>query len=130
VLHEASGEVYNIGSRAEKTNLEIVNALLELLRQAALTDQVRDRPPGYDRRYGNDPTKIETGTRLAARGNFRERNRKDRPLVYRQQRVDCPHTIRRLPSVLPENVRRKMNVQMPDQIGTWTSNNLSPNDLR
>jgi dTDP-glucose 4,6-dehydratase len=61
VLHRGkSGEVYNIGSRAEKTNLEIVNTLLALLgKPQSLIKFVTDRL-GHDRRYATDPTKIET----------------------------------------------------------------------
>ncbi|MEK6406414.1 MAG: dTDP-glucose 4,6-dehydratase [Acidobacteriota bacterium] len=61
VLHAGrSGEVYNIGSRAEKTNLEIVHTLLDLLnRPHSLITFVTDRL-GHDRRYATDPTKIET----------------------------------------------------------------------
>jgi dTDP-glucose 4,6-dehydratase len=61
VLHKGrSGEVYNIGSRAEKTNLEIVRALLGLLgKPDSLIKFVADRL-GHDRRYATDPTKIET----------------------------------------------------------------------
>ncbi len=55
-----AGEVYNIGSRAEKTNLEVVRALLDLLgKPYSLIKFVTDRP-GHDRRYATDPTKIET----------------------------------------------------------------------
>jgi dTDP-glucose 4,6-dehydratase len=61
VLHKGrSGEVYNIGSRAEKTNLEIVHTLLDLLDQPhSLVKFVTDRL-GHDRRYATDPAKIET----------------------------------------------------------------------
>jgi dTDP-glucose 4,6-dehydratase len=61
VLHSGkSGEVYNIGSRAEKTNLEIVHTLLELLgKPHSLIKFVTDRL-GHDRRYATDPTKIES----------------------------------------------------------------------
>jgi dTDP-glucose 4,6-dehydratase len=61
VLHAGqSGEVYNIGSRAEKTNLEIVHTLLDLLgKPHSLIKFVTDRL-GHDRRYATDPTKIET----------------------------------------------------------------------
>jgi dTDP-glucose 4,6-dehydratase len=61
VLHRGrSGEVYNIGSRAEKTNLEIVNTLLDLLgKPRSLIKFVTDRL-GHDRRYATDPTRIET----------------------------------------------------------------------
>jgi dTDP-glucose 4,6-dehydratase len=55
-----SGEVYNIGSRAEKTNLEVVRAMLDLLgKPHSLIKYVTDRP-GHDRRYATDPTRIET----------------------------------------------------------------------
>lgn len=55
-----SGEVYNIGSRAEKTNLEVVRAMLDLLgKPHSLIKYVADRP-GHDRRYATDPIKIET----------------------------------------------------------------------
>ena len=60
VLHNGrAGEVYNIGSRAEKTNLEIVQTLLDLLgKPHSLIKLVTDRP-GHDRRYATDPSKIE-----------------------------------------------------------------------
>ena len=55
-----SGEVYNIGSRAEKMNLEVVRTLLDLLEKPhSLIKYVTDRP-GHDRRYATDPTRIET----------------------------------------------------------------------
>lgn len=54
-----AGEVYNVGSRSERTNLEIVGLILaKLSRDASLVRHVGDRP-GHDRRYGIDPTKIE-----------------------------------------------------------------------
>src|SRR5262245_564546 len=60
-LHRGrAGEVYNIGSRAEKTNIEIVHTLLDLLgKPHSLIKFVTDRP-GHDRRYATDPTKIES----------------------------------------------------------------------
>jgi len=60
ILHAGqSGEVYNIGSRAEKTNLEIVHTLLDLLgKPRSMIKFVTDRP-GHDRRYATDPKKIE-----------------------------------------------------------------------
>ncbi len=60
VLHKGrAGEVYNIGSRAEKTNLEVVRAILKLLdKPQSLITYVTDRL-GHDRRYATDPTKIE-----------------------------------------------------------------------
>jgi dTDP-glucose 4,6-dehydratase len=53
------GEVYNVGGRSEKTNLEIVRAILaELGKGEALIRYVADRP-GHDRRYAIDDRKIE-----------------------------------------------------------------------
>jgi dTDP-glucose 4,6-dehydratase len=55
-----TNEVYNIGARAEKTNLEVVRMLLELLgKPDSLIRYVTDRP-GHDRRYATDPKKLET----------------------------------------------------------------------
>lgn len=61
VLHRGkSGEVYNIGSRAEKANLEVVRLLLDLLdKPHSLINYVTDRL-GHDRRYATDPAKIES----------------------------------------------------------------------
>lgn len=61
VLHRGkSGEVYNIGSRAEKTNLEVIRTLLDLIgKPHSLIRFVTDRL-GHDLRYATDPTKIET----------------------------------------------------------------------
>ena len=61
------GRTYNIGGRAEMTNLEVVGILCELLderlpgdrRRRELIRFVTDRP-GHDRRYAIDPTRIET----------------------------------------------------------------------
>lgn len=61
------GEIYAIGGRAPRTNIEVVETLcatLDRLRPAArpyreLITFVADRP-GHDRRYAIDPTKIET----------------------------------------------------------------------
>lgn len=62
------GEVYNIGGRQEKTNIEIVRTLCALLDEwrpradgrsyATQISHVRDRP-GHDRRYAIDARKIE-----------------------------------------------------------------------
>jgi dTDP-glucose 4,6-dehydratase len=53
------GEVYNIGGRSEKTNLELTSALLESLgKPRSLIRFVADRP-GHDRRYAIDCAKIE-----------------------------------------------------------------------
>jgi dTDP-glucose 4,6-dehydratase len=59
VLHHGrSGEVYNIGGNAEKTNREITSVILQQLQKPdSLIKQVADRP-GHDRRYAIDNTKI------------------------------------------------------------------------
>ena len=53
------GEIYNIASGTEKTNLEITNLILkELTKPKSLIEFVKDRP-GHDRRYSLDFTKIK-----------------------------------------------------------------------
>jgi len=62
------GESYNVGGRAERTNLQVVEAICDLLDQRRSLDSgvprrslirfVTDRP-GHDRRYAIDPSKIE-----------------------------------------------------------------------
>ena len=53
------GEVYNIGGRCEKPNLELTYTLLDLLgKPRTLIRHVKDRP-GHDRRYAIDCSKIE-----------------------------------------------------------------------
>jgi dTDP-glucose 4,6-dehydratase len=52
------GEVYNIGSGHEKTNIEVVREILRLLgKPESLIRFVKDRP-GHDRRYAIDCSKI------------------------------------------------------------------------
>jgi len=53
------GEVYNIGSGHEQTNLDVVRAVLRLLNKPeSLIRFVKDRP-GHDRRYSIDSSKIQ-----------------------------------------------------------------------
>ncbi len=53
------GEVYNIGGRCEKTNLELTERLLALMNKPrSLIRHVPDRP-GHDRRYAIDCGKLE-----------------------------------------------------------------------
>jgi dTDP-glucose 4,6-dehydratase len=53
------GEVYNVGGRCEKTNLELTHTLLDLLgKPQSLISHVTDRL-GHDRRYAIDCTKIQ-----------------------------------------------------------------------
>ena len=68
IMQGKVGESYNVGGRAERTNLEVVETICDLLdRKRPLADGrprrsliefVEDRP-GHDRRYAIDPTKIE-----------------------------------------------------------------------
>ncbi len=63
------GQSYNVGGRNERTNLQVVHAVCDLVDELApplasgsrrdLIRYVADRP-GHDRRYAIDPTKIET----------------------------------------------------------------------
>ena len=59
------GESYNVGGRAERTNLQVVEAICDLVddrlggpSRHSLITFVEDRP-GHDRRYAIDPRKIE-----------------------------------------------------------------------
>lgn len=59
VLHKGTnGEVYNVGGNNEKTNIEIVKLIIDILGKSEnLIKYVKDRP-GHDRRYAIDNTKI------------------------------------------------------------------------
>ncbi|WP_281166157.1 dTDP-glucose 4,6-dehydratase [Liquorilactobacillus sicerae] len=61
VLHQGkAGEVYNVGGHNEHTNNEIVHLIIKQLGLSEdAIEYVKDRL-GHDRRYGIDPTKIET----------------------------------------------------------------------
>jgi dTDP-glucose 4,6-dehydratase len=55
------GEIYNVGGGNEKTNLELIRKLLELLdKPQSLIQFVSDRP-AHDRRYAVDCARIATG---------------------------------------------------------------------
>lgn len=55
-----SGEAYNIGSRNERENIDVVKSLLDALgKPHSLIKFVTDRL-GHDRRYAIDPTKTES----------------------------------------------------------------------
>ncbi|MFL6231255.1 MAG: dTDP-glucose 4,6-dehydratase [Pyrinomonadaceae bacterium] len=54
-----AGEVYNVGARNERRNLEVVESILDALgKPRSLIRFVKDRP-GHDRRYAIDATKAE-----------------------------------------------------------------------
>jgi dTDP-glucose 4,6-dehydratase len=55
-----AGEVYNVGSSAEKPNIEVVERILgHLEKPKSLIKYVQDRP-GHDRRYAIDSTKLRS----------------------------------------------------------------------
>jgi dTDP-glucose 4,6-dehydratase len=71
------GETYNVGGRNERTNLDVVHRICDLLDKHApgaesrreLIEYVTDRP-GHDRRYAIDATKLETELGWKAKENF------------------------------------------------------------
>lgn len=71
------GETYNVGGRNERTNLQVVETICDLLDAHAagaaprreLITHVEDRP-GHDRRYAIDATKLETELGWRAQENF------------------------------------------------------------
>ncbi|WP_426029382.1 dTDP-glucose 4,6-dehydratase [Caulobacter sp. DWP3-1-3b2] len=72
------GEKYNVGGRNERTNLQVVHTICDLLDELApnvegsrrdLITHVTDRP-GHDRRYAIDATKLETELGWQARETF------------------------------------------------------------
>ncbi|HEX8448683.1 MAG TPA: dTDP-glucose 4,6-dehydratase [Allosphingosinicella sp.] len=75
----AVGESYNVGGRAERTNLDVVETICDLLDsrrplpggqgRRSLIAFVSDRP-GHDRRYAIDPSKIERELGWRARESF------------------------------------------------------------
>lgn len=79
VLRGTIGETYNIGGRSERTNLEVVQTICNLLDEerpradgksyAEQIAYVTDRP-GHDRRYAIDPSKIENELGWKAQETF------------------------------------------------------------
>ena len=59
IIHDGKvGEVYNIGGHKERTNLQVVETIIDALGKSRdLIKYVTDRP-GHDMRYAIDPTKI------------------------------------------------------------------------
>ena len=75
----AIGESYNVGGRAERTNLDVVETICDLLDERRPLDGGRSRRsliafvadrPGHDRRYAIDPSKIERELGWRARESF------------------------------------------------------------
>ena len=61
IMHKgAPGEIYNVGSGHETTNIELTHAILDLLKKnESLIEFVTDRP-GHDRRYSLDSSRIRS----------------------------------------------------------------------
>jgi dTDP-glucose 4,6-dehydratase len=86
------GEVYNIGGRCERTNLELTHALLDIMdKPRSLIRYVKDRP-GHDRRYAVDSSKIERELGWRPRIGF-EQGLRDTVGWYREQ-ADWVNAIR------------------------------------
>lgn len=73
VFHKGKpGNVYNIGGENERTNIEIVRLILDILgKPHSLIKFVKDRP-GHDRRYAIDSTKIKNELGFKIKKDFRK----------------------------------------------------------
>ncbi|MCC0644170.1 MULTISPECIES: dTDP-glucose 4,6-dehydratase [unclassified Clostridioides] len=71
IIHKGNiGEVYNIGGHNERSNIEVVKTILNLLGKSEdLISYVNDRP-GHDLRYAIDPSKIENELGWKAKYDF------------------------------------------------------------
>lgn len=77
--HGRLGEVYNIGGHNERTNLEVVHSICDILDELQplshikcrrdLIEHVTDRP-GHDRRYAIDSSKLQSELGWRAMENF------------------------------------------------------------
>lgn len=75
------GKTYNVGGRCEKTNIEVVTTICDLVDRMApdkkigsrrgLITYVKDRP-GHDRRYAIDCTRLETELGWRPEANFQD----------------------------------------------------------
>lgn len=75
--HGRVGETYNIGARCERTNLDVVHAVCDVLDTIAPGDWSRrasikfvDDRPGHDRRYAIDAAKLERELGWRAEASF------------------------------------------------------------
>lgn len=65
------GCVYNLGSRNEKTNVELVKEILSIMgKSESLIEFVKDRP-GHDRRYAINPERAEAELGFESKRDFR-----------------------------------------------------------
>jgi dTDP-glucose 4,6-dehydratase len=84
------GEVYNIGGRSERKNLEVVRAILAATGQSeSLIEYVADRP-GHDRRYAIDDRKLERELGVSSTRRF-EDGLAETVAWYRANATWCEH---------------------------------------
>ena len=70
LMNGKSGSIYNVGSRNERTNFEIIMKLISIIQPKTYNiKKVSDRL-GHDFRYAIDPTKIETELGWSPQINF------------------------------------------------------------
>lgn len=110
------GEVYNIGGRSEKANLDVVRTLCDILdslrpRADGLSYReqitfVKDRP-GHDRRYAIDASKIERELGWLPAETFETGMPQDGPVVPRQPGLGAGGDERRLPHVGRQTLRQE-----------------------
>ncbi len=95
-----TGETYNVGGRNERTNLDVVNVVCNLLDElkprgdgksySTQISFVKDRP-GHDQRYAIDATKLETELGWRAAENFESGIRKT--VNWYLQHQDWVHSV-------------------------------------
>ncbi|MCJ7445749.1 MAG: dTDP-glucose 4,6-dehydratase [Methanotrichaceae archaeon] len=66
------GEVYNISSKAEKTNLQVIKTVLDCLGMDDTAIEFVEDRPGHDVRYSLDSTKIRQDLGWRPRHNFEQ----------------------------------------------------------
>lgn len=96
------GEVYNIGGRNEKTNLEVVETICDLVDELTPMAQgqsrrdlihfVTDRP-GHDHRYAIDASKLENELGWRAQENFKSGIRKTVQWYLENRSGWCAHVL-------------------------------------
>jgi dTDP-glucose 4,6-dehydratase len=95
------GEVYNVGGRNERTNLEVVETICDLvdelspisgLKRRSLIQFVTDRP-GHDHRYAIDASKLENELGWRAQENFSTGIRKTVQWYLENREGWCAHVL-------------------------------------
>ncbi len=101
-----AGEVYNIGGHNERTNLQVVQAVLAALgKPESLITFVTDRP-GHDRRYAIDPTKIHRELGWQPETDFDTGLRRTVEWYLSPPGLVEPHSQRRISKLFSGHVQR------------------------